>query len=107
MDAAALALARYGTRSLADVLAPAIELADGFPMYEFLRRYLESERKASEPYAWTMRTYYADGRITPTGEMFRQPNRLDAACARRRRADRGRSRSDARAGHPRGARCVL
>jgi gamma-glutamyltranspeptidase/glutathione hydrolase len=74
VDAAALALARYGTRSLADVLAPAIELADGFPMYEFLRRYLESERKASEPYAWTMRTYYADGRITPTGEMFRQPN---------------------------------
>jgi gamma-glutamyltranspeptidase / glutathione hydrolase len=74
VDAAALALARYGTRSLSDVLAPAIELADGFPMYEFLRRYLESERKASEPYAWTMRTYYPDGRITPTGEMFRQPN---------------------------------
>lgn len=74
VDAAALALARYGTRSLSDVLAPAIELADGFPMYEFLRRYLESERKTSEPYAWTMRTYYPDGRITPTGEMFRQPN---------------------------------
>jgi gamma-glutamyltranspeptidase / glutathione hydrolase len=74
VDAAAIALARYGTRSLGDVLAPAIELADGFPMYEFLRRYLESERKASEPYQWTMRTYYADGRVTPTGEIFRQPN---------------------------------
>lgn len=74
VDAAALALARYGTRSLSDVLAPAIELADGFPMYEFLRGYLESERKRSEPYAWTMRTYYPDGRVTPTGEMFRQPN---------------------------------
>ncbi|MGH9328916.1 MAG: gamma-glutamyltransferase family protein [Vicinamibacterales bacterium] len=74
VDAAAIALARYGTRCLADVLAPAIELADGFPMYEFLRRYLESERKASEPYAWTMRTYYTDGRVTPTGGMFRQPS---------------------------------
>jgi gamma-glutamyltranspeptidase/glutathione hydrolase len=74
VDAAALALARYGTRSLSDVLAPAIELADGFPMYEFLRRYLESERKASEPYGWSIRTYYPDGRVTPTGEMFRQPN---------------------------------
>lgn len=74
VDAAALALARYGTRSLSDVLAPAIELADGFPMYEFLRGYLQSERKGSEPYAWTMRTYYPDGRVTPTGEMFRQPN---------------------------------
>lgn len=74
VDAAALALGRYGTRSLGEVLAPAIELADGFPMYEFLRRYLESERKASEPYGWTIRTYYADGRVTPTGELFRQPN---------------------------------
>jgi gamma-glutamyltranspeptidase/glutathione hydrolase len=74
VDAAALALARYGTKSLADTLAPAIELADGFPMYEFLRRYLESERPACEPHAWTMRTYYPDGRIPAAGEMFRQPN---------------------------------
>jgi gamma-glutamyltranspeptidase/glutathione hydrolase len=63
VDAATLALARYGTKSLNDVLAPAIELADGFPMYEFLRHYLESERRACEPYIWTMRTYYPDGKI--------------------------------------------
>src|SRR4051812_48206018 len=74
VDAAALALAKYGTRSLADVLQPAIELADGFPMYEFLHHYLETERAAREPYAWTMRTYYPGGRITPVGETFRQPN---------------------------------
>jgi gamma-glutamyltranspeptidase / glutathione hydrolase len=74
VDAATLALSRYGTKSLGEVLAPAIALADGFPMYEFLRHYLESERKACEPYAWTMRTYYPDGRIPAAGEMFRQPN---------------------------------
>lgn len=74
VDAAALALERYGTKSLGEVLAPAIELADGFPMYQFLANYLASERKASEPYAWTMRTYYPDGRLTRAGEMFRQPN---------------------------------
>ncbi|HSL22508.1 MAG TPA: gamma-glutamyltransferase family protein [Vicinamibacterales bacterium] len=74
VDAATIALARYGTRSLAETLAPALALADGFPNYEFLRRYLESERRACEPYAWTMKTYYPDGRVTPTGEMFRQPN---------------------------------
>jgi len=74
VDAAALALAKYGTKSLAEVLAPAIALADGFPMYEFLHHYLETERKATEPYEWAMRTYYPEGRITPTGEMFRQPN---------------------------------
>jgi gamma-glutamyltranspeptidase/glutathione hydrolase len=74
VDATALALARYGTKSLADVLAPAIRLADGFPMYEFLSRFLASERRGCEPYADTMRTYYPDGRVTRAGEMFRQPN---------------------------------
>ena len=74
VDAAALALERFGTKSLGEVLAPAIALADGFPMYEFLRGYLQSERKGSEPYEWSMRTYYPGGRVTPTGEMFRQPN---------------------------------
>ena len=74
VDAATLALGRYGTKSLAEVLAPAIGLADGFPMYQLLSRYLSSERKASEPYADTMRTYYPDGRVTRAGETFRQPN---------------------------------
>ena len=74
VDSASIALAQYGTKSLADVLAPAIELADGFPMYEFLHHYLETERAASEIYTWSKSTYYPDGRITPVGEMFRQPN---------------------------------
>ena len=74
VDAAALALERFGTKSLSDALAPAIALADGFPMYEFLRNYLQSERKASEPYEWSIRTYYPGGAVTPTGQVFRQPN---------------------------------
>lgn len=73
VDSAALALAKYGTKSLAEVLQPAIELADGFPMYEFLYNYLRSERAASEQYSWTKQTYYASG-ITPVGQVFRQPN---------------------------------
>ncbi len=74
VDSAAIALAKYGTKSLGEVVQPAIELADGFPMYEFLHHYFETERAACEPYAWTMRTYYPEGKITPVGEMFRQPN---------------------------------
>ena len=74
VDAASVALARYGTKSLSDVLAPAIRLADGFPMYEFLSRFLASERRGCEPYVDTMRTYYPEGRVTRAGEMFRQPN---------------------------------
>ena len=74
VDATALALERFGTKSLSEVLAPAIRLAEGFPMYEFLRGYLQSERKGSEPYEWSMRTYYPGGEVPPTGSMFRQPN---------------------------------
>ena len=74
VDSVALALSKYGTKSFEDVAQPAIELADGFPLYEFLRRYLESERRASEQYEWTRRTYYPDGRVPAEGEIFRQPN---------------------------------
>ena len=74
IDSVAIALSQFGTRSFGDVVAPAIELADGFPMYDFLQRFLASERKASEPYAWTMRTYYPEERLVRAGEMFRQPN---------------------------------
>lgn len=74
LDAMALALDRFGTMRLEQVLAPAVELADGFPMYEFLRNYLVSERKHCEPYESTMKTYYPDGKIPDVGEIFRQPN---------------------------------
>lgn len=96
VDAAAIALQTYGTKSLSEVLAPAIALADGFPMYEFLSRYLASERKASEPYAASISTYYPQGRVTPAGEVFRQPNLAATlralAAAERRALDGGASR---------------
>jgi gamma-glutamyltranspeptidase / glutathione hydrolase len=98
VDSAALALAKYGTRTLSEVLQPAIELADGFPMYAFLHGYLRSERAASEQYAWTKSTYYAGG-ITPVGEMFRQPNLAATlralAAAEKEALSRGASREQA------------
>ena len=99
VDSAAIALARYGTRSLSEVLQPAIELADGFPMYEFLHHYLETERRFCEPYSWTMQTYYPGGKITPVGDMFRQPNLAATlralAAAEQAALARGASREDA------------
>jgi gamma-glutamyltranspeptidase/glutathione hydrolase len=73
MDAMALALERFGTMSLAQVMAPAIEFADGFPMYAYLRENMVSHRKATEAYRWG-HTYYPDGRVPDVGEIFRQPN---------------------------------
>jgi gamma-glutamyltranspeptidase / glutathione hydrolase len=74
LDAMALALEHKGTMRLEQVLQPAIELADGFPMYGFLRNFLISERKATEQWEWSAKTYYPDGRIPNVGEIFRQPN---------------------------------
>jgi gamma-glutamyltranspeptidase/glutathione hydrolase len=99
VDSAAIALAKYGTKSLSDVLQPAIELADGFPMYEFLHHYFETERRFCEPYAWTMRTYYPGGQITPVGQTFRQPNLAATlralAAAEKAALARGASREQA------------
>src|SRR5919201_1721342 len=74
VDAMALALDARGTMRLEQVLQPAIEYADGFPMYAFLRDFLIRERAATEKYEWSRRTYYPDGRVPEVGEMFRQPN---------------------------------
>ncbi len=74
LDAMALALETKGTLRLEQVMQPAIEYADGFPMYAFLRDFFVSERKTTEQYEWSARTYYAGGRIPEVGEIFRQPN---------------------------------
>lgn len=74
MDAMALALEHFGTKNLAETMAPAIELADGFPMYDFLRGFLAREQKRSSVYEWSAKTYYPEGRVPEVGEIFRQPN---------------------------------
>ncbi len=74
MDSLAIALSEYGTMRLEDVMAPAIAYADGFPMYSFLRGYFVRERKATEKWEWSKKTYYPEGRIPEVGEVFRQPN---------------------------------
>ncbi len=75
MDAMALLMQNYGTMSLAQVMAPAIELADGFVMYEYLQRAMVQNRKATEAFnEWGGPTYYPGGKVPQTGEIFRQPN---------------------------------
>lgn len=73
VDALALALAEFGTLTLEETLAPAIELADGFPWYELLTHYLrvEYERVATMPSG--ARIYLPGGAIPGVGSIFRQP----------------------------------
>jgi len=70
VDALAIALAEFGTLSLADVLAPAIALADGFPWYEFLTQYLRPDVERMHPSAF--RVYVPGGKIPERGSIFRQ-----------------------------------
>lgn len=74
LDAMCLALQVNGTMTLSQVMAPAIELADGFPMYAFLRDVMISQRKATERWASSKANYYPDGRVVDVGEIFRSPN---------------------------------
>jgi gamma-glutamyltranspeptidase/glutathione hydrolase len=74
VDAMARTLQNFGTMSLAQVLEPAIELADGFPMYGILRDSLLAHRRNTVRWEWSRRTYYPDNRVPEPGEMFRQPN---------------------------------
>jgi gamma-glutamyltranspeptidase/glutathione hydrolase len=73
VDAMALVLQRWGTISLARALEPAIQLADGFPMYAMLRGSLLNNRAATEKWEWSRRTYYPSGTVPEVGEIFRQP----------------------------------
>jgi gamma-glutamyltranspeptidase/glutathione hydrolase len=72
VDALCIALAEFGTLTLAETLAPAIELADGFPWYDFLTFYLRSEIEKMASFPSGARVYLPGGAIPATGSIFRQ-----------------------------------
>ena len=72
----ACAVTRFGRLRFADVLAPAIELAEnGFPVYpEFSRRTEDRSALFVDRYPSTAAIYCPGGRIPQTGELFRNPD---------------------------------
>ena len=76
VDTWACAVARFGRLRFADVLAPAIELAeDGFPVYPAFSRSTEDKAKLFlERYPSTAAVYCPGGRIPQPGELFRNPD---------------------------------
>ena len=70
----ALALKTYGTLKLAEVMAPAIHLAEeGFPVSEKLARELSEEKPDLQRFSVSRRIFLNDGRMYKPGEVFRQP----------------------------------
>ncbi|HEX8089984.1 MAG TPA: gamma-glutamyltransferase family protein [Blastocatellia bacterium] len=73
LDAVVTALDRFGTKSLAEVMQPAIELADGFPIDELRVSYIEKTRKIFEQWPTSAKLFLPGGRVPKAGEMFSQP----------------------------------
>ncbi|NVM27036.1 MAG: gamma-glutamyltransferase [Desulfobacterales bacterium] len=68
-------LDKYGTMSLAQVLAPAIELAEnGFPVTEIIGHSWKKSIAKLQSNASAARTYLIDGRAPELGEIFKQPD---------------------------------
>jgi len=71
-------LAEYGTLSLADVLAPAIEMADGYPIEQSTVSQIEHYRGAILQWPSSRAVYLPHGGDEPqaprVGEVFRQPD---------------------------------
>jgi gamma-glutamyltranspeptidase/glutathione hydrolase len=74
LDAVVTALDRFGSKSLGQVMQPAIELADGFPIDELRVSYIEKTRKIYEPWPTSAKLFLPNGRLPKPGEIFSQPD---------------------------------
>jgi len=74
VEGAMVALREYGTRSAAEVLQPAIELADGFPIDELRVNSIANSVKYLEAWPDSRRTFLPGGRVPQPGDIFRQPD---------------------------------
>jgi len=70
----AVALRTYGSMKLADVMAPAVRLAEnGFPINRRLAQEFEEHRAALQRFAVSRRIFLNDGKMFQPGDTFRQP----------------------------------
>src|SRR5207247_4361714 len=66
---------KYGTKRLADVLAPAIEIAEGgFPISEALARGLQGGRTKLAKHPSTTKIWFKDGTPLQMGDIVRNPD---------------------------------
>jgi gamma-glutamyltranspeptidase/glutathione hydrolase len=72
LDAAVVALDRYGTMSLAEVMQPAIELADGFPIDEMRVRYIKQFQDTLSQWPASVRVFLPHGKAPEVGDVFVQ-----------------------------------
>jgi len=74
VDAGLVALRDFGSKSFAEEIQPAIELADGLPIDEMRAGSIARSRRFFELWPDSKNTFLPDGQVPMPGEIFRQPN---------------------------------
>lgn len=71
VDGALMALAKYGSKPAAEVMAPAIQLAErGFPVSDELAGQLRGSRERLAKYPSTVKVWFRNGQPLPAGDIL-------------------------------------
>lgn len=74
LDACVVALDNFGTKTLAEVIQPAIELADGFPIDELRVDYIRTRSRIFSQWPDAKRIFLPQGAVPKVGDIFVQPD---------------------------------
>jgi len=72
LDACVVALDHFGTKTLAEVMEPAIQLADGFPLDELRVSYIKSRSPIFSQWPDAKRIFLPNGEVPKPGDIFVQ-----------------------------------
>ena len=72
LDACVTALDKFGTKTLAEVMEPAIQLADGFPIDELRVNYIRTRSSVFSQWADAKRVFLPNGEVPKVGDIFVQ-----------------------------------
>jgi gamma-glutamyltranspeptidase / glutathione hydrolase len=94
LDACVTALDQFGTKSLSEVMQPAIELADGFPIDELRVQYIKTRSPIFSQWPDAKRVFLPNGQEPKVGDVFVQADLARTlraiATAEKQTARRGR-----------------
>ena len=72
LDACVVALDQFGTKTLAEVMEPAIQLADGFPLDELRMQYIKTRAPVFSQWPDAKRVFLPNGEVPKPGDLFVQ-----------------------------------
>jgi len=100
VDAGLLALREFGTKSFEEIIQPAIQLADGFPIDRTRSRSISDAVHFLKRFPTSLTVFAPHGQLPQPGEIFRQPDLArtlrSMVAAEQKARDNGANREDAR-----------